>query len=274
MKQPEVYISHAWGGESDELMKKIVAAFEKDNVEVVYDHKDLQYRGSINAFMQELGKAKAVILIISNKYLRSEYCMFELLQIYQNQQFLHRIFPLVLDEVQISKSTDRLELIKYWEDQQHLLESKIRELKSISNIEGITEDLNLYGDIRKHVAKFTHILKDINTLNTSTHYEENFNSLITQVQEALKSEEVAKMTPLEWREKMEKKIPWKLFGGLAFLISMAMVIYFIFFYSPDISVLNSENPFLQWEGKWSQQVEADEGQFLRGEINLTYMGNA
>lgn len=274
MTQPEVYISHAWGGESDVILKKIVKALEKQQIEVVYDHKDLQYRGSINAFMQELGKARAVILIISNKYLQSEYCMFELLQIYDNQQFLHRIFPVVLDEVQISKSTDRLDLIKFWEEQQHLLESKIRELKSLAHIQGITDDLNLYGDIRKHIAKFTHILKDINTLNISTHYEENFNSLVRQVQQALVEREEPEMTPLEWREKIERKVPWKTFGGIAFLLSFGMVIFFIFFYKPDVLVSGGANLFLPWEGKWVQQVESEEDQFIKGEIELSYVGNS
>ena len=274
MQQPEVYISHAWGGESDDVLKKIVKALEKESVHVVYDHKDLQYRGSINAFMEELGKAKAVILIISNKYLRSEYCMFELLQIYDNHQFLHRIFPIVLDEVQISKSTDRLDLVQYWEEQQVELESKIRELRTLSNIQGITDDLNLYGDIRKNIAKFTHILKDINTLNTSTHFEENFSSLVSQVQDSLIAREAPKLTPLEWREKMEKKVPWKAFGGLAFLLSFGMLVYFIFFYTPtSTSNALAENPFLKWEGSWDQQVESDQ-EFIKGDIELTFMGNA
>ena len=245
MIQPEVYISHAWGGESDVLLEQIVKALQKEKIQLVYDHKDLQYRGSINDFMQELGKAKAVVLIISNKYLRSEYCMFELLQIYENQQFLHRIFPVVLDEVQISKSTDRLELIQYWEDQQSKLESKVRELRSLANIQGITDDLNLYGDIRKNIAKFTHILKDINTLNTSTHYEENFKSLVEQVQSALASNDTPKMTPLQWREKVEKKVPWKIFGGLAFLISIGMVIYFLFFYQAQAPI-TLQSSFFHW----------------------------
>ena len=224
--------------------------------------------------MQELGKAKAVILIISNKYLRSEYCMFELLQIYENQQFLHRIFPVVLDEVQISKSTDRLELIKFWETQQDQLESKIRELRSLANIQGITDDLNLYGDIRKNIAKFTHILKDINTLNVSTHYEENFKSLVGQVKEALASEDKPKMTPLEWREKMEKKIPWKIFGGLAFLITLGMLTYFMFFYETPKVVTLQANPFLAWEGSWKQKVESSGDKFIQGIVELEYMSNS
>ncbi len=274
MNQPEVYISHAWGGESDLVMEKIVKRLEKDKIQVVYDHKDLQYRGSISQFMNELGKAKAVILIISNKYLRSEYCMFELLQIYANNQFLHRIFPVVLDEVQISKSTDRLDLVKYWETQQDELEKKIRELNTLANIEGITEDLNLYTDIRKHIAKFTYILRDINTLDTQLHYDENFESLVSQMQNALTERETPKMSPLEWSEKVSKKMPWRAFGALAFILSFSMLIYFVFFLPAKNGSSNpAVNPFKLWNGKWKQEVQSTEEDPITGTIELTFSDN-
>lgn len=274
MQQPEVYISHAWGGESDKVMMKIVKRLEKERIQVVYDHKDLKYRGSISNFMNELGKAKAVILIVSNKYLRSEYCMFELLQIYENNHFLHRIFPVVLDEVQIAKSTDRLDLVKYWEQQQDELEQKIRELRTLAHIEGITEDLNLYTDIRKHIAKFTYILRDINTLNTKQHYDENFESLIVQMREALTTErETPKMSPLEWSEKMSKKMPWRAFGALAFILSFGMLIYFMFFMPEKSNPTGAlTNPFLSWEGKWKQEMES-RGEPIRGTIDLIFADN-
>ena len=42
MATPEVYISHAWGGESDVILQKIVHRLEHEKINLVYDHKDLQ----------------------------------------------------------------------------------------------------------------------------------------------------------------------------------------------------------------------------------------
>lgn len=153
VNRPSIYISHAWGGKSEEVVHEILNKFQKEGLEITFDKKDLGYRESITRFMEKLGEADAIIMVISNKYLHSEYCMFELLQIYDNKNILDRIFPIVLDEVNIAKSTDRLELVKYWEDQSNNLEIKMRELQSLSNIEGIGEDLNLYYNIRSKIAK-------------------------------------------------------------------------------------------------------------------------
>lgn len=181
MHKPSVYISHAWGGESEEVTRKIMKRFAAEGIEITLDKKDLGYRESINDFMLSLGAADAIIIVVSEKYLHSEYCMFELLQIYKNKNILDRIFPVVLDEVKIAKSTDRLDLVKYWETQSNALETKIRELDSISNIEGITDDLNLYRSIRNNIAHLTAILKDINTLNITLHQESDFEDLFRAV---------------------------------------------------------------------------------------------
>jgi len=178
---PAIYISHAWGGKSEQIVHAILERFEREGLKVILDKKDLGYRESIRKFMESLGQADAIIVVVSQKYLHSEYCMFELLQIYENKNILERIFPIVLDEVNIAKSTDRLELVKYWEGQTEELESKIRELRTLSHIEGITEDLNLYNSIRNKIAKLTSILKDINTLNITLHEASDFDQLIEAI---------------------------------------------------------------------------------------------
>ncbi|MGB3077831.1 MAG: hypothetical protein WBB31_02040, partial [Saprospiraceae bacterium] len=118
---------------------------------------------------------------LSNKYLKSEYCMFELIQIYRNENLRDRIFPIVLDEVKISSSADRLEFVKFWEGQLENLQKKVKELNSLSYIEGITDDLNLYAEIRNNIARLTGILRDINTLNVTIHVESDYRDLIQSI---------------------------------------------------------------------------------------------
>ena len=104
-----VYISYAWNQESEAIAMSIENEFDRKGVRIIRDKIDLKYKGNIKDFMKDIGRGKYVILIISNKYLRSVNCMFELLQIFKNQNFYERIFPVVLDEVKIAKATDRLD---------------------------------------------------------------------------------------------------------------------------------------------------------------------
>jgi hypothetical protein len=179
---PSIYISYAWNAKSEEIVDAIQSEFQKRGVRIVRDKKDLAYKGKIRDFMDQIGQGNYVILVISNKYLRSENCMYELLQIFKNQNFYERIFPVVLDEVKIARSTDRIELMKFWENEVAGLDKKVRELKELSNIQGVSDDINLYREIRDNIANLTQILKDINTLNTDQHIRSDFTQLFSLIQ--------------------------------------------------------------------------------------------
>ncbi len=183
---PAIYISYAWNPQSEAIVESVEGEFQKRGVRIIRDKNDLGYKGRIKEFMEQLGRGKYVILVISNKYLRSENCMFELLQIFENQDFYERIFPVVLDEVKIAKAADRLDLVKYWEKEAENLDNKIRELKELANIQGVSDDLNLFTEIRNNIARLTHILKDINTLNTDQHIHSDFRQLCDLVQDKIK----------------------------------------------------------------------------------------
>jgi TIR domain len=67
----------------------------------------------ISGFMKRIGLADHVIVVLSDKYLRSPYCMTELHSIYQRsvgekEDFLRRIIPLVLDDARFGTWRDRL----------------------------------------------------------------------------------------------------------------------------------------------------------------------
>ncbi len=186
--KPVIYISYAWNPESYAIAESIEKEFGEKGVRIIRDKNDLKYKERIKDFMEAIGRGKYVILIISNKYLKSENCMFELLQIFKNQDFYERIFPVVLDGVKISKATDRIELVKYWENEANSLDGKIRELKKLSNIQGVTDDLNLYTEIRNNIAKLTNILKDINYLNSENHISSNFKQLYNLIQSKIETD--------------------------------------------------------------------------------------
>ena len=190
--KPAIFISYAWGSDSEAIAESVEEEFQKRGLQVIRDKNDLGYKGRIRDFMEQIGRAKYVILIISNKYLRSINCMFELVQIFKNQHFYERIFPVVLDEVKIAKPSDRLDLMKYWENEAESLSNEIKQLKDLSNIQGLTDDLNLKTEIRNNIARLTDILKDTNTLSVAELKNSNFEQLHQAVQKKISSDEAEK----------------------------------------------------------------------------------
>jgi internalin A len=97
----EIFISYAWGGESENMVDEIEKTFNDKGINIIRDKRDLGFKGIITDFMRQIGEGKAVITVISDNYLKSPYCMYELLEIYRNLKFYERIFPIVLGDAKI-----------------------------------------------------------------------------------------------------------------------------------------------------------------------------
>jgi hypothetical protein len=180
-----VFVSYAWGGECEEIVNQLDATLQKRGVRIIRDKRDLGYRGSIREFMERLGRGNCVIVVISDKYLRSPNCMFELVEIAENNQLHDRIFPIVLDDANIYDPLQRIEYVMYWEVKRAELAEAMKTLDP-ANLQGIREDMDLYDRIRDKIAGLTSLLKDMNTLTPEMHQEAHFRDLYDAIEQRMK----------------------------------------------------------------------------------------
>jgi internalin A len=180
-----VFISYAWGGEREELVNQMDQALQKRGLKIIRDKRDLGYKGSITEFMERIGRGNCVIVVISDKYLRSPNCMFELLEIAEGKQFHDRIFPIVLADANIYDPIKRIEYVKYWEQKRTELAGAIKTLDP-ANLQGIREDMDLYDRIRDKVSGLTSTLKDMNTLTPDMHLDADFEVLYNAIEKRMK----------------------------------------------------------------------------------------
>ena len=182
----QVYISYAWGGDSERVVGLIDADLQARGIAVVRDKRDLGYKGMISDFMQEIGRGRAVVLVISDKYLKSSNCMYELVEIAKNKEVRDRIFPVVLRDADIYDPVNRIRYIKHWEDKLKELDAAMHSV-SAANLQGMREEIDAYDAIRDHVANLTFMLKDMNTLTPEMHEDSNFSALIASLEKRLKA---------------------------------------------------------------------------------------
>jgi internalin A len=183
--EQSVFISYAWGGEREEIVNRIDKALQGRGIKITRDKRDLGYRGSIKEFMERIGQGNCVILVVSDKYIRSPNCMFELVEIADNKQFHDRIFPVVLADADIYDPVRRLGYVKYWEEKRNELASAMKTVDP-ANLQGIRDDMDLYDRIRDKVSGLVSILKDMNTLTPEMHQDSNFSQLYEAVEKRLK----------------------------------------------------------------------------------------
>jgi len=128
----EVFISYAGGDASPEgkerqqIVDELVKALRQHSepLAVRIDRDEMRPGDLISAFMDRLAAADRVIVVISAKYLRSEYCMYELFKIYQNcckkaEDFHRRIIPIILPDAGLSgRSAVRFNPVLYWKKEE------------------------------------------------------------------------------------------------------------------------------------------------------------
>ncbi|MEM6963623.1 MAG: TIR domain-containing protein [Bacteroidota bacterium] len=177
----QIYISYAWGGASEKIVNLLDNELQEKGITVIRDKRNLGYRGSIIEFMRDIGNGNKVIVVISEKYLRSENCMYELTQIYENKDFAKRIFPIVLEDANIYSPIGRLQYIKFWNDKIEELDTAIKSSGPGLNLTQIQQELNNYGNIRAAFDNMAFILKDMNALTPEIHRNQNFQTLYEEL---------------------------------------------------------------------------------------------
>jgi len=197
-----VFISYAWGGEKEDIVNEIDETLQLRGIRIVRDKRALGYTGSIKEFMERIGQGNCVIVVISDKYLRSSNCMFELVEIADNKQFHDRIFPIVLSDANIYDPLKRIEYVKHWEAKRKELAKAMKTLDP-ANLQGIRDDMDQYDRIRDKISGITSILKDMNTLTPEMHRDSEFSNLYDAVVKRI--EETSKNSTTESDRTAKKK---------------------------------------------------------------------
>ena len=160
---PEVFVSYAWTDASKAIVDQLQQAFADSGTRLHRDRDELNYKDSIREFMQRLGQGKCVVVVISEKYLKSDNCMFELTQIAKAENLCDRIFPIILPDANLFKPLGRVGYIKYWEDQKAALNAALKGVDG-ENLASLQAELTTYAEIRRLLDGITGTMKDMNAL--------------------------------------------------------------------------------------------------------------
>jgi internalin A len=124
---PEIFVSYAWGDDSSddahqrtEVVERLCETLGQHGLNILRDKTAMRSGELISGFMKRIGLADHVIVVLSDKYLRSPYCMTELYSVYQRsvgekEDFLRRIIPLRLADARFGTWRERVAYAEHWE---------------------------------------------------------------------------------------------------------------------------------------------------------------
>jgi internalin A len=169
--EAQYFVSYGWGDESAEgrgreaVVDRLCEAAEQRGLVILRDKKVLGLGDSISKFMQRLAGGSRVFVVLSDKYLRSPYCMYELLEIWrrcsgEEEKFLDRVRVYIIPDTKIFSVTDRAQYAIHWQQEYDKVDRLVHDHgPDVVGRRGFQE-YKLMGDFRRWVAEILEAVTD------------------------------------------------------------------------------------------------------------------
>lgn len=160
---------------ADTIEKKIMK-IAKSKVEISRDIRKLKYKDSLNQYMNSIKQHDFVISIVSDGYLKSSPCMYEITELMSDRDYYEKLLFIIISENDIMYyenkniaikdikadiySSGRFEYIKYWEDEKAKIDKKVAEINNPALMLELTEESRKLEIISLHIGVFISKLKD------------------------------------------------------------------------------------------------------------------
>lgn len=174
-KQPKIFLSYSWKNNS--IADEIDNTFRKFGINFQRDVRDIEFRDSIKEFMKKIGKSNYVIMIISDEFLKSPNCMYEVMELTNSKNYKKRILPIVLTNAKIYNKIEQVQYIQYWENVLDKIKEKISEVK-LEHATGLDEHLKVINNICSNISEFLKDISDINNKTYDDHKASNFKEIL------------------------------------------------------------------------------------------------
>ncbi len=202
-----IFISYAWGDDQEpNESREVIVDLIYDTLislgmNIIRDKKDLGYKGNIRDFENRIGAGNYIVMVVSDKFLKSKHCMYEVLKINEHKNMYERIFPVVLSDARIYDKEDVLNIyINYWNKKTCALDEAIRQAPSLADIPSVHEELRTFVAIQRLLDDFTNMLSQMNTLLPEIHKETDFSALRKALSEQMEIDAAA-------AQKHDKELP-------------------------------------------------------------------
>ena len=157
MRDVKVFVSY-----NQQSGSQFVDALEKKldrKATLLRDKTHIEPWGSISGFMNSIRDQDFAVAVITDDYLRSQACMFEIATMMREKDWHKRIIPAVLDTAIYRR---KIEYIDYWEDKKRQLEEKSKSVIGLSAIQALAKDAEEVSKISSEIPAFLTFVLDSN----------------------------------------------------------------------------------------------------------------
>jgi internalin A len=168
----EYYVSYAWNDdtpgspEREAFVDQLCAAAEKKGIEIIRDKTAMRYGDRISKFMSRIAGGDRIFIVLSDKYLKSAYCMHELFDVWRNckedpDAFIAKTRVFELPCAKISTPLDRAQYAIYWRKKFGEMETIVKEHGQLVLSDDDNADYRLMTRFENETANILKLVKDI-----------------------------------------------------------------------------------------------------------------
>lgn len=156
---PDIFLSYCQRDSS--IADDIELYFKYDiDVDIQRDIRDIGKWKSIKEFMGKIRDTDYAIMIVTENYLKSQACMYEVLEAMKERNYSNRIFPVVADS-NIYDVLWQIDIVKYWQDRRKELERKVKLIEPAAAGK-FHDDIKHFQNISINAAEFMQTVSDMN----------------------------------------------------------------------------------------------------------------
>jgi len=171
--------------------------YEQHSIRVTRDIRGVNYAESFEVFMQTIGKHDYVIMLISDRFLKSQACMYEAGELISTRNLEQKLLFIIINDddirfystqpvkpigANIYSSIQRNEYISYWENRYSEEEKSLSQIKSDSaKIEPMKNLREIRKIIDHDISPFLSYLSDAKGMNFGEMMQANFKDILNKI---------------------------------------------------------------------------------------------
>ena len=157
IQTPRIFLSYCW--DDTDRANSIDDYLKEKGIAVTRDIRGIDTWQSLKDFMQTIRDNDFAVLLISDAYLKSANCMYEVLEIMKEQKYRTRIFPAIINSA-IYSTDKQIEYVRYWENRVKTLKGNLASLEYTNGL-ALGHELKKAEDISRSMAEFLITVSDM-----------------------------------------------------------------------------------------------------------------
>lgn len=148
----------SYSHKNKDLANEIDDALYIKGIRVTRDIRDVQCSQSFKEFMKSIKSHDIVLMLISDQYLKSQACMFEVIETIKESSYNEKIIAVVNDDVCFDMNG--ITYLEYWEEKRKAIEEAIKDHRP-ETVKPLEEEKNEIILIENNIMEYIATIRDL-----------------------------------------------------------------------------------------------------------------